>query len=316
MRSSGRRKFFRLAAGGTLVAVDSTHAVGPGVTRTSPDRTIEKLGFDAYAFSDGVYEHMVYSKGAGPVVIVMHELPGFDDHAANFVDRLVARGFCVHAPHLFGSMLWSTPNLNYLRLRCINAEFANLRANRSAPVCDWLRALARLLSEHSANPRIGVIGMCLTGAFVIPMVIEPGVGAGVISQPAIPFSVGYRMSGGTRGEGEWMREINVSDTDLGTASRRCARDSIPIIIQRFESDLLSPRDRALRIAEAFGDNATLDEYKNSGANEHPHALLTEEFDEALDVDPTDPTKPNSTRIALDKVVAFLHQNLDTQGRPI
>ncbi len=197
---------------------------------------------------------------------------------------------------------------------CISKEFGYLAANRSAPVCDWLRPLVRSLSESQEEARIGVIGLCLTGAFVIPMVIEPGVRAGVVSQPAIPLSLRYAASKGKCGKGPWMEEMNVSNADLEAATQRCARERVPILVQRFNEDVLSTPQRVERIAAAFGGQATLVQYANSGENPHPHALMTIEYDEAIDVDPVDPHKENSTRVALQSVVDFLHANLSTQPR--
>ncbi|GAB5100275.1 dienelactone hydrolase family protein [Caballeronia sp. HLA56] len=275
-----------------------------------PDQTMQKLRFSSYLFSDESYEHVVYVKGTGPDVIVMHELPGFDEHTVRFIDRLSEAGFRVHAPHLFGPMLWEAPNLNYARL-CISKEFGHLKANQSAPVCDWLRALARSLGEENPSARIGVIGMCLTGAFVIPMVIEPNVRAGVVSQPAIPLSLRYSVF--RTGEGEWMHQVNVSDEDFQAATQRSKRDAVPLVIQRFTHDQISLHPRVERIKQAFGENATLDEYADprpmDNERDFPHALLTKEYDLAKFEQANE--ADNSTRIAFTKVVDFLRRNLSS-----
>jgi hypothetical protein len=142
MSRGGRRRFIKLAAAGTILAGASTRADVQGIKKIMPDQSMQEFGFLSYSFTDGAFEHAVYVKGAGKVVIVMHELPGFDEYTVRFVDRLVERGFCVHAPHLYGPIMWSASTLNYARL-CISKEFGYLRVNRSAPVCDWLRAHSR-----------------------------------------------------------------------------------------------------------------------------------------------------------------------------
>jgi dienelactone hydrolase len=310
MRCRGRRHFIKVAAGTPLLASVKTHAAPS--TYPLPDESMQKLGFSNYPFSDGAYEHVVYVKGTGPDVIVMHELPGFDTYTVGFIDRLSGKGFRVHAPHLYGPMLWEASFPNFVRL-CISREFGRLKANESAPVCDWLRALARSISDDNANARIGVIGMCLTGAFVIPMVIEPSVRAGVISQPAIPLSMRYWLFGS--GAGEWMQQVNVSDEDFHAATQRCARDKVPVIVQRFKCDRISFHGRVKRIAQAFGENATLHEYPDSRPMENdrdfPHALLTREYDLAEYNDANE--AENSTRVAFARVVAFLKQNLSPQS---
>jgi dienelactone hydrolase len=312
MHIKRRRQFLKTAAASALLATEKVQAVPntqPAIVQTTPDQTIQRLGFERYSFSDGFYEHEVFAKGEGPIVILMHELPGFDAATVHFIDRLVAKGFRVHAPHLFGPLLWSDTAVNYVRL-CISREFGYLAANRSAPVCNWLRALVRSLGQSQSNFRIGVVGLCLTGAFVIPMVIESAVHAGVISQPAIPLSLRYVASKGKCGKGQWMQEMNVSNIDLEAASQRCTRDRVPILLQRFDEDVLSTNERVERIAAAFGQHATIVQYPNSGLSSHPHALMTTEYDEATDFDPVNPNRENSTRIALQRVVEFLHANLD------
>ncbi|WP_421381015.1 hypothetical protein ACOCG7_34070 (plasmid) [Paraburkholderia sp. DD10] len=119
--------------------------------------------------------------------------------------------------------------------------------------------------------------MCLTGAFVIPMVLEPGVRAGVISQPAIPVAARYVLTGS--GQGQWMSDMNISDADLQAAAQRCARDHVPILIQRFKTDRISTHGRVLRIAETFADNAVLHEYDDPGPKTHPQALLSYQYDD-------------------------------------
>ncbi|BBU30269.1 putative dienelactone hydrolase [Burkholderia sp. THE68] len=306
MPRKGRRAFMKIAVGTPFLASGGTRAATPAMAY--PDQRMQNLGFSSYRFSDGAYEHLVYVKGAGPDVVVLHELPGFDDHTVNFIDRLSKEGFRIHAPHLYGTMLWTDTFVNFGQL-CISREFGYLKANQSAPVCDWLRGLARSISEESANARIGVIGMCLTGAFVIPMIIEPGVRAGVISQPAIPLPLKYAAF--RRGAGEWMQQVNVSDADFSAATKRCARDKVPILVQRFKNDQISFPDRNWRIKQAFGDNAELYEYENprlmESPRDFPHALLTKEYDTATFEGGKE--SENSTRVALARVVRFLKQNL-------
>lgn len=264
---------------------------------------MESLGFGNYPFDDGNHRHLVFDKGTGRAVIVMHELPGLSDAAVRFADRLVAEGFHVHLPLLFGDAKVSAPGSNFVRLRlCINKEFSCLRANVSAPICDWLRGLAREVGKSAKNERVGVIGMCLTGAFVIPMVLEAAVVVGVISQPSIPFSFRYRYL--KSGKGPWMEEVNVSEADFEAAVQRAQRDNIPLMVQRFQDDRLCPPQRVAKIAERFGSQATVFHFASSAWNgDSPHALLTEEYDKESD------DAKNPTRIALKQVIAFLKSNL-------
>lgn len=186
-----------------------------------------------------------------PGVVVMHELPGMTPACVDFAIRLSEHGFRVHLPLLFGEPL-DDQFLKHGRALCVSQEFARLQAGVSAPITDWLRALARHLAPEDTGVRVGAIGMCLTGAFVIPMIIEPAVQAGVISQPAIPLSLSYWLLG-LRG-GSWKRELNASDEHLATAARCVRNHGKAVLLQRIDGDRLSPPERQHRLADVEGHN--------------------------------------------------------------
>lgn len=306
MRSITRRQFLQASARAALPA-QSTVAQQDDVSTSSSTSSpvaadMSDLGFSEQTFSDGTYSHAVYSKGNGPAVIVMHELPGMDLHAVGFANRLVEQGFEIHMPLLFGDPLDSSPNLNYIKL-CISKEFAYLKSNASAPVCDWLRSFANHLGQGGSGRYIGVIGMCVTGAFAIPLIIDSKIKAAVISQPAIPLSIAYYTM--KIGEGNWMEHLNIADADLDNAAATLKHENLRVIVQRFKEDRLCPARRAQRIVKALGENASLFEYDRPRPDAvKPHALLTVEYDKA------DCSPDNPTRVALARVVAFLHEHLE------
>ena len=51
--------------------------------------------------ADGI-THPTYRKGSGPGVIVIHEIPGITPAVIAFAEEVVARGFSVVLPSLFG----------------------------------------------------------------------------------------------------------------------------------------------------------------------------------------------------------------------
>jgi dienelactone hydrolase len=60
---------------------------------------------------------------------------------------------------------------------CVSEEFAKLeagvlQAGVPRPIVDWLRALAAHVSGLHGGAKVGAIGMCLTGAFAIPLILE------------------------------------------------------------------------------------------------------------------------------------------------
>jgi hypothetical protein len=44
--------------------------------------------FDRFEFSEAHYKRAVYRKGAGPAVIIMHEMPGLANMQLNCTDKL------------------------------------------------------------------------------------------------------------------------------------------------------------------------------------------------------------------------------------
>jgi len=260
-------------------------------------------GFGERSFAHGGATRAVFDKGPGLPVLVLHELPGLAQACVDFADRLVAAGFHVYLPLLVGRPLQDAALCNLRRL-CISAEFARLKAGEHAPVTDWLRALAGDISRRHGGHKVGGIGMCMTGAFVIPLVIDPWVAAGVVSQPSIPFSIPYRAAG--LGAGPWMRQLNISDEQLQEAVDAARSQDKALLVQHFADDRLCPRERIERIAAAFGAQAEVHTYEEPSRLRRlfdpPHALLTEEYDRAGDAD-------HATRVALQRVVAFLQQHL-------
>lgn len=238
--------------------------------------SLAEQGYAERGFAHGGISHPVFDKGLGPPVLMLHELPGLAQACVDFAERLVTAGFHVYLPLLVGRPLQHAAMAN-LRQLCVSAEFARLKSGARAPVTDWLRALAGGISRRHGDGKVGAIGMCLTGAFVIPMVIDPWLAAAVVSQPAIPFSSLYRYTG--LGAGPWMRELNISDEQLQQAADAAHRQNKRLLVQHFADDRLCPSQRIQHIAEAFGKQAEVHACAvPSWLRRHfdpPHALLTE-----------------------------------------
>ena len=108
----------------------------------------------------------VYRAGSGPGIVVMSEMPGITPNVAAFAQRLVDAGFTVAMPDLFGTP-GREPSIPYvlksMTQGCVSREFTTWALNRTSPIIDWLRALARDLHEQCGGPGVGAIGMCFTG---------------------------------------------------------------------------------------------------------------------------------------------------------
>jgi dienelactone hydrolase len=230
----------------------------------------------------------------------MHELTGLSPTALRFGRRLARRGFSVYLPLLFGEPGQDDWRSSYREL-CVSQEFAKLEAGVSAPIVDWLRGLAADLSARHQQGKVGAIGMCLTGAFVIPLVLERCLMAPVAAQPGTPFSATFRAIG--VGRGPWMRQLNVSDKDVEQAVVRVRRDNLKLLAGRFEKDRICPAERLDRLQEQFGDHMIRRELPGGSFFDPPHATLTTGFEEA----PNDPKEPTHTWF--EEVVGFLKERL-------
>jgi dienelactone hydrolase len=164
--------------------------------------------------ADGV-THPTYRKGEGRGVIVIHELPGLTPAVIGFGEEVVAAGFTVVMPHLFGTpeAPMSAPNLaRVLPKVCVSREFTTMATGQTSPIAGWLRSLARSLHAEVGGPGVGALGMCFTGGFALTMMVDTSVAAPVLAQPSLPFAVGRRRAA----------DVSLSPGDLAAVKARAA----------------------------------------------------------------------------------------------
>lgn len=256
-------------------------------------------------FAHGGVTHPIYRKGAGPAVIVMTEMPGISPQVVGFADRLVALGLTAVLPQLFGvpgfdPMRASRPAqlrraLGTLAEVCVSREFTLLALGRSAPIVDWLRALA--IHEHGrcGGPGVGAVGMCFTGGFALAMATEPRVLVPVMSQPSMPVGVTASRRG----------SIDCGPQELARVADRCAREGLQVIGLRFDGDPLVPRERFAFLRERLGDGFVAVELAQGDG--HPAELLRQHHS-VLTAGLVDaPGEP--TRAALDRVLELMRRRL-------
>ena len=179
-------------------------------------------------YSFGGTSHPTYRKGTGPGVIVIHEIPGMTPDVIAFGDEVVAAGYTVVMPNLFG-----TPGkpagagyvLKTLRQVCVSNEFTKLATGVTTPVAGWLRSLARELHDELGGPGVGALGMCFTGGFALAMMVDDAVAAPVLCQPSVPFAVGRARAA----------DLNLSPADLEVVRRRAA-EGCAVLGLRFRKD--------------------------------------------------------------------------------
>jgi dienelactone hydrolase len=141
----------------------------------------------------GGITHRTYRKGSGPGVIVIHEIPGITPAVIAFAEEVVARGFTVVLPSLFGreeAPATARETMRSIARVCVSREFSLFALGRTSPVATWLRSLARELHAELGGPGVGAVGMCLTGGFALAMLADAPVAAPVLAQPASPAPVG------------------------------------------------------------------------------------------------------------------------------
>jgi dienelactone hydrolase len=255
-------------------------------------------GFEKTSFTHEGTTHPVYRKGDGPGVVVMHEIPGIYPAVAEFAERLVAAGFHVALPELFGQTgreLSAGYLASQMARACISREFHVLAARRSSPITDWLRALCREVHAQCGGPGVGCIGMCLTGNFGLALMVDPVVMAPVLSQPSLPFAIGA----------ERRRGLHLSDADLEIVKRRVCDEGLCVLGLRFSGDPMVPAARFERLREELGDGFEEIEIDSSRGNPHgisamAHSVVTKDL---VDED------GHPTRAALDRVLSFFAERL-------
>lgn len=180
--------------------------------------------------------------GEGPAVIVMTEMPGISPHVARFSRWVRDAGFTVYMPSLFGRD-GAVPSVDegaaILQRACVSAEFRAFAANKSSPVTQWLRSLARLAHEECGGPGVGAIGMCFTGNFALTMMLEPSMLAPVLSQPSLPL--------------DDPAGIEISPEEIQAVRERLEREDLTVMAYRFAGDRHCRAERFAAYAEALGD---------------------------------------------------------------
>jgi len=236
--------------------------------------------FEQFSFTSGGIAHPVYYAGdpQAPALLLLPEIAGFSPGLHLFAERLIAARFRVYMPWLFGPFGKRTPLRNVLRL-CISREFAYLRAGTSSPVTTWLRALTAHISEQSGGAQVGAIGMCLTGAFVIPLIIDPRVTAAVAAQPSVPLAP-LLLTLGLEG-GSQSGKLNVSDSEIAAARTRLDAGEAHLLAVRCRPDRICSRAKIERLRREFPVGLELREYAENGERnclgERPHATFTKEY---------------------------------------
>ena len=220
-----------------------------------------------------------YRKGSGPGVIVIHEVPGITPKVTAFAEEVVAAGFTVVMPSLFGTPGASMNPVSVgsvVPRACVSREFTVLAAGETSPVAGWLRSLARTLHEELGGPGVGALGMCFTGGFALAMMVDTAVAAPVLAQPSLPFAVGRRRAA----------DLGLSPADLEVVKERAAAGCAVLGLQydkdmatgsRFDTLTREIGDAFIRVEFPGRKHSTLTEHRQQEGVDRVLAF----FDERL-----------------------------------
>lgn len=254
-------------------------------------------GFDSFSFTHEDMTRTVFTRGEGPAVVVIHEIPGITPQVAAFAERVAREGFRTYLPTLLGEpgkpitmgyMLGETARA------CISREFRVFASRTSSPITDYLRALCREAHAECGGPGVGVVGMCLTGNFALALMADETVMAPVLSQPSLPVGLTSRQ----------RAALHLSDADLVTVKKR-AEAGCTVLGLRFTGDRLCPPERFATLRKELGSGFEGIEIDSSRGNAHgipatAHSVLTTDLvDEA----------GHPTRLALDRVLSLFRTRL-------
>lgn len=254
------------------------------------DFTIEQMSF-------GGDTKRVYWSGTGPAVVVMTEMPGITPSVADFARRLVAEGFTVALPDLFGEA-GREPTGAYIASSlvrgCVAREFVAFATNKTSPVVGWVRHLAVEAHRRCGGEAVGVVGMCFTGGFALGVAVETGVAVAVMSQPSLPLPLGKSR----------RADLGLDDDDRRAVAQRALAGELCVVGLRFTEDPVVRPERFRALEELLGDSFIGIEIDSSDNNPHgysskAHSVLTEEYSEV----------DSPTKQAYETVVAHFRDRL-------
>ena len=227
----------------------------------------------------------------------MHEVPGISAEVARFARKVVDAGFTVFMPHLFGPVGVKTTEFNrlsQLAKLCISREFHVLAENRSSPIAEWLRALARHAFDQIGGRGVGAVGMCVTGNFALTLTLDPWVVAPVMAHPSLPLPL-------TRAK---AAAVHATPETLAHARRRINDEELKVLGLRFQGDVLFCRAaRFETLRRELGDGFEGLELPSTTAKPHaepPHSVLTIGLIDR---------EGEPTRAAVERVLSFLSERL-------
>src|SRR4051794_17160951 len=212
---------------------------------TEPSSSV-LAGWAVEPFTNAGITHDLYTRGSGPGVVLLPEIPGMTPEVMGLADHLVDAGFTVTVISLFGdpgrpmSPGYAARSVATL---CISREFRAFAKRADRPVAEYVRAVARRVHDRVGGPGVGVIGLCFSGGFALASAAQPARLAPVAAGPPRPMPA----------PAAHRRDLGMSDREREAIAARVKQDGLCLVGLRFSEDLLSPSDRFRSLRAAFGD---------------------------------------------------------------
>ena len=137
------------------------------------DNPLQNVSFPSNGGTAHGYLAVPDAGSDGPGVIVIQEWWGLTDHIAAVADRLAAEGFVALAPDLFGGKTTHDADEAGKLLMSLPVEQA----------AQDLAGAVDLLLEKTGRDKVGAIGFCMGGGFVLLLAAQEGDRIGA----AVPF---------------------------------------------------------------------------------------------------------------------------------
>ena len=236
----------------------------------------------------GTIDHPVWTGGAGPSILLMHELDGFSLPFIQLALRL-SSGFRVHAPVFYGRAGESFSGLAGLgrAFFCMRKEFEVFRQGKTSQIVTWIRDLAgKIQADDPEGRRIGIIGMCMTGGIVLATIAQEPIAAGVAAQPSLPFKTPLASK-------KLKEDLGMGQEDLESAGS----SSTPVLILRYGNDKICPVERITSIMTHI-PSAILPSQQLEAKLEHihSHATLTDRYRQETS---------HEVKLVSDEVIAYV-----------
>ncbi|MCZ2849390.1 dienelactone hydrolase family protein [Modestobacter sp. VKM Ac-2978] len=255
-------------------------------------------GWAPEPFTNAGITHTLHTRGSGPGLVLLPELPGLTPEVMGLAEHLVGAGFTVTAVDLFGDPGRPTSPGYAVRSSagvCTSREFRALARRADRPAAEYVRAVARRVRDRVGGPGVGVIGMGVSGGLALASAAEPAVLAPVASQPSTPLP----LTPGRR------RDPGMSDRERAAVQARVTAEGLRLMGLRFSEDTAAPSDRFRALRAVFGDGWLPVSVNNRPGNEA--GIAQQEHRVLTSTDAATPGHP--TYEAREQVVAFLRERL-------